>query len=230
MRDLTESKGVLYAVGTGPGSQPGSVDYSLSTSTDGGAQWDDTSVPVDFTAPQSSVKLTESRSVHVARGAHTTVVMAKVSYYADPTSVIGDGTGYIETSNGVQILGGQICNHQPAVTTAPAAGSASGDCTTPVVATRPWSDFGITDPAALHQQDALVRDDGGAWSKVDVPSDLNSSVLDVTATTNGFLMTEQGPSADSTASQRATLVVARRPFVDPGDRRCPDLRHRVDRG
>ena len=39
-----------------------------------------------------------------------------------------------------------------------------------------------------------MRDDGGAWSKVDIPAAPNSSVIDVTATTNGFLMVEQVPS------------------------------------
>jgi len=201
VRDLTESKGVLYAVGTGPGAQAGSVDYRLSTSSDGGAQWDDTSLPIQFTTPKSSVKLTLSRSVHVARGAHATVVMAKVSYYADVSGVIGNDTPYNETSDGVQVLGQQSCLKQTGMTTAPAAGSGPGGCSYQVVSTHPWSDFGITDPAALHQQQALVRDDGGAWSKVDLPSDLNSSVLDVTATTNGFLMAEQTAGANGAGSR-----------------------------
>ena len=192
--DLTESKGVLYAVGTGPGAQAGSVDYNLATSTDNGARWSVDRLPVDFTAPESTVPLTNSRSVHLARGAHTTVAMAKVSYWADVSKVIGDAA-YNETTDGVQIMGTPACGQQSPATVAPASG-ASEPCKTVVTATRPWSDFGISDPAALHQQQALVRDDGGSWSKVDLPSSPDSWVTDVSATTNGFLMVEQLPGTD----------------------------------
>src|SRR5262249_35450126 len=55
--DLTESNGVLYAVGTGPGAQ-GGIDYKLSTSSNSGTNWDDTPIPVSFTPPAASVHLT----------------------------------------------------------------------------------------------------------------------------------------------------------------------------
>ncbi len=54
--DLAESKGVLYAVSTGPGAQSGTTDYKLSTSTDGGAQWAGESVPVDFTGARGQCR------------------------------------------------------------------------------------------------------------------------------------------------------------------------------
>jgi hypothetical protein len=193
--DLTESKGVLYAVGTGPGAQTGSFDYNLATSTDNGARWSVDRIPVDFTPPKSTVPLTESRSVHLARGAHTTVAMAKVSYWPDVSKVIGDAP-YTATAAGVQILGKADCLKMTAPTVAPVRGSAPEGCKQAVESTRPWTDFGISDPAALHQQQALVRDDGGDWTKADVPAASDSWVQDVSATTNGFLMVEQVPGTD----------------------------------
>jgi hypothetical protein len=126
--------------------------------------------------------------------------MAKASYYADVSSVIGTDP-YSETTDGVQVFGKQTCPKVTGVTTVPGVGASPGGCTFEILSTHPWSDFGITDPAALHQQQALVRDDGGAWSKVDLPNDLNSSVLEVTATTSGFLMAEQTAGADGNSSR-----------------------------
>jgi hypothetical protein len=188
--DLAESNGVLYAVGTGPGSA-GSIDYNVATSSDNGAHWRETPLPVDFTPPHASVPLTASRTVHIARGAHTTVAMANVNYWPDVTEVIGADTAYTATAAGVEILGKASCLKRTPITEQAASGANSDPCQQAVTSTRPWSDFGVTDPSALHQQQALVQDDGGSWTKVDLPSDADAWVQDVTATSNGFLMVKQ---------------------------------------
>ncbi len=178
--DIAESKGVLYAVGTGPGAQAGATVYRLSTSTDSGAHWNDGSVPVEFKTPESTVPIALATRVMVARGLHTTVVMAKASYWPNLSSVLGSEANYNATVDGVQILDTSSCKQTDGPT-----------CVYRVVSTRPWSDFGISDPAALHQQEAFVRDDGGSWQRVSLPTDSTTTVLDVTATSNGFLMAEQ---------------------------------------
>jgi hypothetical protein len=216
--DLAEGNGVLYAVGTGPGSQSGSVDFQLSTSANGGDQWTTASLPVQFSAPQSTVALTASDSVHVARGPHTTVVMAKVSYDPDVSSVIGANTPYNVTPDGVQVIDNRSCKSKLALTVpsgaqaqaqarALAAQAHAQVCTPTVVATHPWSDFGITDPAALQQQEVLVRDDrdSGGWGVVILPSAADSVVQDVTATSNGFLMVEELQPTGIGASNVAQL-------------------------
>jgi hypothetical protein len=191
--DLTESEGVLYALGTGPGAQAGTTDYKLSTSTDGGAQWDDSSIPVSFTPPKSDVPLQPSTSVHVARGDHTTVVMAKTSYWADVSKVLGKDVATHATDAGVEVYDMAACQAQRKVAASGGTDPASvppGACDKKVVATHPWSDFGISDPAALHQQKAVVKDDGGSWRTIDLPNASDTSVSDIAATSNGFVMVE----------------------------------------
>ena len=195
--DIAESKGVLYAVGTGPGAQAGATVYRLSTSTDGGAHWNDGSVPVEFKTPSSTVPIALATRVMVARGPHTTVVMAKASYWPNLSSVLGSEANYNATVDGVQILDSSSCKSDK---------NGGPNCTYRVVSTRPWSDFGISDPAALHQQEAFVRDDGGSWQRVSLPTDFTTTVLDVTATSNGFLMAEQAYGSTTTAGLGAVQL------------------------
>jgi hypothetical protein len=190
LADLAESKGVLYALGTGPGAQ-GSTDYKLSTSTDGGAKWDDSKIPVSFTPPASDVPLQPSTSVHIARGDHTTVVMAKTSYWPDVSKVLGPDVATRPTAAGVEVFDLSACKAQRKLA-APGVGDPAnlppGACNK-VVATHPWSDFGISDPAALNQQEAVVRDDGDSWQTVDLTAS-DAAVDDLAATSNGFVMVE----------------------------------------
>lgn len=190
--DLTESKGVLYALGTGPGAQ-GSTDYKLSTSTNGGANWDDSNIPVSFTAPASDVPLQPSTSVHIARGDHTTVVMAKATYSPDFSKVLGPDVAARPTADGVDVYDMSGCKAQRKLAASGVSDpvNAAGTCKQKVVASHPWSDFGISDPAALHQQKALVRDDGGLWQTIDLPSATDTTVDDLAATSNGFVMVEK---------------------------------------
>jgi hypothetical protein len=80
------------------------------------------------------------------------------------------------------------------------AGGAAGACSRKVIATHPWSDFGISDPGALHQQEAVVRDDGGSWQTVDLPNVPDASGVDVAATSNGFVMVESTAKASGLGS------------------------------
>ncbi|HEV7524167.1 MAG TPA: hypothetical protein VGP92_04340, partial [Acidimicrobiia bacterium] len=102
--------GVLYAVGTGPSSQVGANDYRLKTSSNSGAQWDDTPIPVQLATPHASVKLQPTTSVHVARGSHATVVAVQASYSLDLTAPTGDLQSYRTTDTGVEILDFSACN------------------------------------------------------------------------------------------------------------------------
>ncbi|HUI48293.1 MAG TPA: hypothetical protein VL119_06335 [Acidimicrobiia bacterium] len=194
--DLTSSNGVLYALGTGPGAQAGSTAYKLSTSADGGERWNDDPIPLSFTPPAASVRLEASTSVHIARGPHTTVVIATADYSPDLASVVGNGP-WVATSSGVQMIGGDLCGNAPV-----AAGAST--CKQKVVATHPWSEFGISDPVALHQQEAIVRDDGGTWQTVPLPAASGEWVQDVAATSKGFLLAE---SLQSTAGRGSEVLL-----------------------
>src|SRR5262249_19159971 len=157
--DLTASKGVLYAVGTAPGDQ-GAIDYNLSKSSDGGANWDPTPIPVSFTPPSASVRLTPTTSVKLARGAHSTLVIASVNYTAHASSAAGIQP-FIASGNDVTVLDPHTCKLEKTPT------RPSGGCENPSAETHhPWSDFGVTQPELLHQQKALLRDDGGSWDTV----------------------------------------------------------------
>jgi hypothetical protein len=68
------------------------------------------------------------------------------------------------------------------------------------VATRPWSDFGISDPGALHQQEALVQDDGSSWQRVLLPGASDATVDNLAATSNGFVMVETKSNATGLGS------------------------------
>jgi hypothetical protein len=201
VEDLTEGGGVLYAVSTGPGAQKSSVAYNLTSSTDGGAQWnaDANPIPVEFTPIQTTLPATMSTSLHVARRAHTTVVMAKASYQVDLSSVLGNTGNYHTTSTGVDILepSAAECKGRSVL----AAGAAPSACEQKVTSTKTWAELGVANPEALHQQKALVREDGGDWQPVSVPSEADSSVVDVSATANGFLMAVQGWNKPATNVQ-----------------------------
>jgi hypothetical protein len=190
--NLTGRDGVLYALGTAPGQR--ATTYKLSTSSDGGANWDDdTSLPVSFTPPSASVTLTPSTSAKVARGAHTTVVIATATYTPDISGALGGKAWIASDSGGVQIIDAQACKLAREGGIDGAATSGDSPCTK-ATETKPWSDFGISDPAALHQQAAVVRDDGGSWQTVPLASGPGTWVQDVAATSNGFLMAESDAS------------------------------------
>jgi hypothetical protein len=204
--DLAESKGVLYAVSTAPGSQSGTTDYKLSTSSNGGAQWTDSPVPVDFQTPASNISLTMATRVQVARGAHETVVVAEARYNMDLNSALSvpQGQGVEMTADGAQVVDYSTCKtNDPSGSKRNPAKEA---CEPTVVSHHPWSEFGITDPGALHQQLALVRNDGGSWQPVKLPIDDNTYVTDVSATSTGFLMVEEVQPA--TALPTTTRLLA----------------------
>jgi len=195
--DLAGNDGVLYAVGTGPGSVGNAVDYSLSTSSDGGANWTPTAIPVSFTPPAASVRLIPSTSVRVAHRDHTTVVIASADYSPDFSSM-HDGKVYIASADGVQVIDPATCK---------LAHDASGArCDETPTTTKSWSDFGISDPGALHQVVALVRPDGGSWSDpVSIPTKAGTWDEDVSATTNGFLLSEMTSPSPSPSPGSGTV-------------------------
>ncbi len=194
---LAENKGVLYSVSTGP-AVAGSSGYQLATSTNGGTNWGSESVPVSFTAPAANVPLTVSNGVQVASQGDTTVVMAEASYAADFAKALdlGPQQSAQQTATGVKVVDSSGC---AIVGTSGAIGKAIAappkrpavGCEPTVVATHPFSDFGITNPAGLHQQEALVRTGNGAWQNTLVPIGTDSQVTDLTATSTGFLMEEK---------------------------------------
>lgn len=202
IEDLSETGGVLYAIGTGPGSQ-GGTDYQLSTSSDGGANWSPSSLPVQFNTPASSVPLIKAENVQVAHGARSTVVVASASYAVDTTQFTAGHDNYSPetTADGVRILDVSSCmnakiamaNKAAAAPGVAATGRAleAGGCEGTVVATHSWSELGITDPAALRQQEALVSDDGSHWQPVSMTAAADTMLEDVAATQNGFVLVEQ---------------------------------------
>jgi hypothetical protein len=108
-----------------------------------------------------------------------------------------DGRGIQTTADGAQVVDYSACKaNDPSPSGIRAKGS---NCQPTVLSNHPWSEFGITNYAALHQQVVLIRDDGGSWQTVKLPIDENTEVTDVTATSTGFLMVEQiqpAPGAD----------------------------------
>jgi hypothetical protein len=212
--DLSESKGVLYAVSTAPGSQSGATDYKLSTSSNGGAQWASSQVPVDFTKPASNIPLTIATRVQVARGAHTTLVVAEARYNVDLSTALGvtgqDGRGVEMTADGAQVVDYSPCKgNDPRVAATGTPAAKRSNCGPTVLSTHPWSEFGITDPAALHQQLALIQNDGGSWDPVKLPIGDNTAVTDVTATSTGFLMGEQvAPAPGAAYSGSSTRLLS----------------------
>ncbi len=194
--DLSETGGVLYAVSTGPAAQGG---YELSTSSDNGANWSPSAVPVQFTTPASSVSLMKADALQVAHGAHSTIVIASESYSVDTSSFTAGHDNYspVTTADGIQIVDESGCLSEKMASAVRAQKAAAGLVTTPtpckgtVVSTHSWSELGITDPGALQQQEALVSDGGGKWQPVSLPASADTIVQDVAATQNGFVIVEQ---------------------------------------
>ncbi len=168
--------------------------------------------------------LTVSTRVQVARGSHTTVVMAEARYDADfakALGVTGENRAVQTTADGVQVVDYSACKSNIAGVSAGAlraerAGSKAA-CQPTVESTHPWSEFGITDANALHQQIALVRDDGGSWQSV-VAADRRQRLRpgrhrDVDRLPDG--------RADLAGDRRSDVVEAalvdRRPYVDHVD-------------
>jgi hypothetical protein len=125
-------------------------------------------------------------SVKLARGAHTTVVIASVNYRPDSSNVAGHQPT-IATDHGIEVIDPSSCKD---------AREGASPCSPTVKETKPWSDLGITQPELLHQQKALVRDDDGSWVPVPIASQAGVWLQDVAATSHGFVITESVPSAD----------------------------------
>ena len=128
-----------------PGAQAGTVGFNLSTSTDGGAKWSVDSVPVHFAPLQTNLKADLSTSVDVARGSHTTVVIAKASYQVVPSNIGIGNNGWRYTATGIDVLDYSSCK------AARSTGKPSV-CSPTVVSSHTWSELGIANPDAIDQQ------------------------------------------------------------------------------
>jgi hypothetical protein len=90
--DLTERDGVLYAIGTAPGSAAGDVRYRVGTSHDGGNAWSDTDLPFDLSAPNANVPLSGSAVVHLASGPTATVALLSEQFWPDLSALVAART------------------------------------------------------------------------------------------------------------------------------------------
>ena len=86
--DLTGNNGVLYAVGTAPGSGASDVTYRLGTSSDGGNTWSDADLPFDLSTPSATVPISRSSFVQLASGPTATVAVLSEAFSPDLTALI----------------------------------------------------------------------------------------------------------------------------------------------
>jgi hypothetical protein len=199
LNSLESDDGVLYALSTAPGT---AVDqYQLRTSSDGGSQWSTADIPISVTTPEADVALTRSSSAQVAHGAGTTVVVVSTRFDLDYDAISSGGAFKAhQTAAGVEIVDLSGCDwlskQETTATTEPPASpetSRAGmgvDCPEAKTEVKPWSDYGVTDPAALNQQQILMQRDGD-WQTVDSPVPAGSYVQDVEATSDGFVIVAQ---------------------------------------
>jgi hypothetical protein len=81
--DLSERDGVLYAVGTAPGATDADVAFRLGQSRDGGARWEETTLPFELPTPHANVPLSRSSDVQVATAPGATVVAVSERYWPE---------------------------------------------------------------------------------------------------------------------------------------------------
>ena len=87
---LSERDGVLYGVGTAPGTAD-SIGVQLTTSDNDGASWSAaTKLPYEFTVPKANVPFFTSSAATGARGATATVVLASAQFSPDVSAALGD--------------------------------------------------------------------------------------------------------------------------------------------
>ena len=226
--DLTEGSGVLYAIGTAPGAQnENDVRYQVGTSHDGGQQWTDAALPFDLTAPNATVSLTRSASVHLARSASTTVALLTEAFSPNVDAMVAarsaghNNVTTQTTANGFDILDLGACTSAKqalvsggaattATTTIGARPTEEASCKPPpVIGTITWSDIGLNSGADLTRQQILVSTDGTNWEHASAPA--TGFVSNLVAGSSGFLLLAdsgtlfQGPMPGSqTALFRST--------------------------
>ncbi len=187
--DFAARDGVLYSIGTSPGATADASRLRVSSSSDQGASWSATDVPIDFHPPASDVRLDVQRSAFVARGADATVVAASTSFMPDPSKLGKGPLSYSFGPNGIEILDLAKCKQLQSVM--PEADAAGGPkCADPSIPkqTKPWSELGISDPAALQQSGLAISTDNRTWRQVTNPLTDGIAVQSVRATANGFIL------------------------------------------
>jgi hypothetical protein len=215
--DLTEANGVLYAVGTAPGTGANDVQYHVGTSHDRGQQWVDSNLPFDQSTPSATVSLNRSASVHLARNASTTVALLTEQFSPDLDAMVAartaghDNVSTQQTANGFDLVDlGTCMSAKPSLDPAGVASTTTiptdagkrleANCTNAsVLGTISWSDIGLNSAADLSRQQMLVSNDGTHWGHATAPA--IGFVTDLVASGDGFLLladrgrTFQGPGA-----------------------------------
>jgi hypothetical protein len=221
--DLTQRDGVLYAIGTAPGSDAGGVQYRVGTSTDGGGSWSDTDLPFDLSSPSATVPLTRSSDVHLASGSSESVAVLSEVFSPDLSALIAARTpGHTnvtarQTDKGYNLVDLSACIADKAGLALRAQSAASlakvravGTCAdAPVLGTISWSDIGLSGPGDLARNEELVSTDGTHWSSVAAPT--TADVNDLVATNDGFLLlaTADNPATGTQLSPTPATTLMR---------------------
>jgi hypothetical protein len=212
--DLSERDGVLYALGTAPGSRS-DVTPRFGVSSDGGATWNEGDLPTTAAPPAGATVELESSSVQssLAVGAGAMVATVRTNYWFDLDALLTPeeraqnmfasvGDAGIEVQAPIEPDRSCLDNLRteataPAAAVEPTPEDLGAQCFVepPVVRTKPWSELGISGMQDLAVDEMFVSNDGESWHAVSSPFAAGDYV-EVTATPDGFFATGTRYSRD----------------------------------
>jgi hypothetical protein len=126
-RSLSERDGLLYAVSTAPGSTETATAAEVGVSSDGGATWTTSQLPVEIVPPESGEGVSfadDNTRVQLGVTSDVTAALVDSRFYLDPWARISEEFGdgdltFVETADGIEVSRFEPCDGEQAATTGP---------------------------------------------------------------------------------------------------------------
>lgn len=214
--DLASRAGVLYVIGTAPGT--GAIAEPaiavVSASSDGGATWDQVILPTEAVPPQGVPVEFSSATTNITAGDAGIVASVQTNYWIDywnlvPQQALQGERGLTPTADGVDIIDYRLveeadfeCSQQmqalgltgeePFEELPEACQSMrSGDMSFAVVDHFTWEELGLPGDAVPAYSELFVSSNGTDYEAIPSPFAPGQGFLSIQAVAGGFLAVEQ---------------------------------------
>jgi len=214
--DMAISGDTIYLIGTAPGlggfGDPPVV--VINSSNDGGATWEQQSLPTVATPPEVPTEGWTDTSMHVAASSNGLVAVVQTNFWIDywslvPQEFLTEFNDIVATETGVDIVDYSIFNQLEEECAAaggfgdefgeeaaedmpePCRQLMEGDLEPEVVNSLTWEDLGV-DGGQPSFSEIFVSPDGVVWEAVDSPLDPTQRLGGLFSTGRGYIATQWG--------------------------------------
>jgi hypothetical protein len=176
--DAAASDGLLYAVGTGPGSNDAAV-VRLSSSEDGGTTWTNEDLP-NLAPPNTTLDWDRQQTLAVEAHGSTTLALVTTTFsLATPEELFPELTELDDGGSGRGDLSMKIVDDGLALVRPEGTVVDEDEDSGPVIVdptgedqvlrTIPWSELGVDGPEALTPPSQVLRSGNGGWEPLEGP-------------------------------------------------------------